>query len=145
MSGRLIGLDVGEKRIGVAVSDGLGMTAQPVGVVERKSLDKDAARILELLGEYDIACAVAGLPLQMNGDEGEQAARVRHFCNAFSKRTQLEVVYQDERLTSAQSERMLIDSGVRRGKRRQVIDKMAATLILQAYMDSHPNSSGPLS
>ncbi len=145
MIGRLIGLDVGEKRIGVAVSDGLGMTAQPVGVVERKSLDKDVARILELLAEYDIDCAVAGLPLQMNGDEGEQAARVRHFCNAFSKRTELEVVYQDERLTSAQSERMLIDSGVRRDKRRQVIDKMAATLILQAYMDSHPNSLGPLS
>jgi putative Holliday junction resolvase len=145
MNGRLIGLDVGEKRIGVAVSDGLGMTAQPVGVVERKSLDKDAARILELLAEYDIDCAVAGLPLQMNGEEGEQAARVRHFCNAFSKRTEIEVIYQDERLTSAQSERMLIDSGVRRGKRRQVIDKMAATLILQSYMDSHPNSSGPRS
>jgi putative Holliday junction resolvase len=121
------------------------MTAQPVGVVERKSLDKDAARILELLAEYDIDCAVAGLPLQMNGEEGEQAARVRHFCNAFSKRTEIEVIYQDERLTSAQSERMLIDSGVRRGKRRQVIDKMAATLILQSYMDSHPNSSGPRS
>jgi putative Holliday junction resolvase len=145
MNGRLIGLDVGEKRIGVAVSDGLGMTAQPVGGVERKSLDKDAARILELLAEYDIDCAVAGLPLQMNGEEGEQAARVRHFCNAFSKRTEIEVIYQDERLTSAQSERMLIDSGVRRGKRRQVIDKMAATLILQSYMDSHPNSSGPRS
>lgn len=145
MSGRLIGLDVGEKRIGVAVSDGLGMTAQPVGVVERKSLDKDAARILELLAEYDIDCAVAGLPLQMNGEEGEQAARVRHFCNAFSKRTELEVIYQDERLTSVQSERMLIDSGVKRGKRRQVIDKMAATLILQSYMDSHPDSSGPRS
>jgi len=144
MTARLVGLDVGEKRIGVAVSDGLGMTAQPVGVVERKSLDKDAARILELVAEYQIECAVAGLPLQMDGDEGEQSARVRHFCAAFSKRTGIEVVYQDERLTSAQSERMLIDSGVRRGRRRQVIDKMAATLILQAYMDSHPGAGGTL-
>ena len=145
MSGRLVGLDVGEKRIGVAVSDGLGMTAQPLGVVERKSLDKDAARIMQMLAEYQVDCAVAGLPLQMDGDEGEQSARVRHFCNAFTKRTGLEVVYQDERLTSAQSERMLIESGVRRGRRRQVIDKMAATLILQAYMDSHPGSGGSFS
>ena len=144
MSGRLIGLDVGEKRIGVALSDGLGMTAQPIGVVERKSLDKDCARIMEMVSEHAIDCAVAGLPLKMNGDEGEQSERVRHFCLAFTKRTGLEVVYQDERLTSAQSERMLIDSGVRRGQRRKVIDKMAATLILQAYMDSHPGAGGGL-
>ena len=143
-SRRLTGLDVGEKRIGVAVSDGLGMTAQPLGVVQRKSLDKDAARIMELLAEYEIERAVAGLPLQMDGDEGEQAARVRHFCMAFSKRTGLEVVYQDERLTTAQSERMLIESGVRRSRRREVIDKMAATLILQAYMDSHAGGADPL-
>jgi len=144
MSGRLVGLDVGEKRIGVALSDGLGMTAQPIGVVERKSLDKDSARILELVSEHEIDCAVAGLPLKMNGDEGEQSERVRHFCQAFTKRTGLEVVYQDERLTTAQSERMLIDSGVSRGRRRKVIDKMAATLILQAYMDSHPGAGGGL-
>ena len=127
---------MGDKRIGVAVSDALGMTAQPIGVVERKSLDKDAHRIMELVAEYEIDHAVAGLPLLMDGSEGEQSERVRHFCTAFSKRTGLDVVYQDERLTSAQSERMLIESGVRRGRRKEVIDKMAATLILQAYMDS---------
>jgi putative Holliday junction resolvase len=140
---RLVGLDVGDKRIGVAVSDGLRMTAQPLGVVARKSLDKDSARIMKLVEEYDIECAVAGLPLLMSGEEGEQADRVRHFCEAFTKRTGVDVVYQDERLTTAQSKRMLIESGVRRGRRREVIDKMAATLILQAYMDTQSGSPLP--
>lgn len=140
---RLLGLDVGDKRIGVALSDGLGMTAQPLGTVERKSLDKDSAAIMHMVAEHEVECAVAGLPLQMDGDEGRQSERVRHFCVAFTKRTGVDVVYQDERLTTAQSERMLIESGVRRGRRRQVIDKMAATLILQAYMDSQSGGMLP--
>lgn len=136
MNARLIGLDVGEKRIGVAVSDALGITAQPLDVVHRVGINKDVAAINELIAEYEVRAFVAGLPLQMDGEEGRQAEIVRGFCEKLADRTGFEVLYQDERLTSAQSERMLIDSGVRRGKRRQVIDKMAAVLILQSYLDA---------
>lgn len=128
-------MDVGDKRIGVAVSDALALTAQPLGVVMRRSIAADCEAILSLAAEYDVRRVVAGLPLSMNGSEGEQAQRVRRFCDAFARTTGIEVLYEDERMTTAQSERMLIDSGMRRGRRREVIDKMAATLILQSYLD----------
>jgi putative Holliday junction resolvase len=133
---RSVGLDIGDKRIGVAVSDGLGMTAQPVGVVQRVSLKRDIDAIRSLLAPYELERLVAGLPLQMDGSEGQQSARTRAFADALSTAMGLEVVYQDERMTSIQSERILIESGVRRDKRRTVIDKLAATLILQAYLDT---------
>ena len=140
---RVAGLDIGEKRIGVAVSDPLGITAQPVGVVERKSVRRDVEAIGALLAQYRVARVVAGLPLQMNGLEGTQAARVRAFGDAFAAGTGLEVSYQDERLTTVQSERLLVESGMRRDKRRTVIDKLAAVLILQAWMDAHPGETAP--
>jgi len=133
---RTAGLDIGDKRIGIAVSDPLGLTAQPLGTVERRSLVRDIDAVRSLLAPYDLGRLVAGLPLQMNGREGQQSARARAFADALSAALGLEVVYQDERLTSLQSERMLIDSGMRREKRRGVIDKLAATLILQAYLDA---------
>jgi putative Holliday junction resolvase len=133
---RLGGLDVGNKRIGVAVSDGLGLTAQPVVVIERSSVKQDVAKIAATLAPYGVRRVVAGLPVEMSGREGEQARRVRAFCEALATATGLDVVYQDERMTTVQSERILVESGVRRGKRREVIDKLAATLILQAYLDA---------
>jgi putative Holliday junction resolvase len=136
---RIVGLDVGDKRIGVAVSDGLGLTAQPAGVIARVGTAKDIDAILALVPAAEIARFVAGLPLEMSGREGMQSKRVRAFCDALATRTGIEVVYQDERMTTVQSERMLIESGMRREKRRAVVDKLAATLILQAYLDARPS------
>jgi putative Holliday junction resolvase len=133
---RLAGLDIGDKRIGVAVSDAMGWTAQGLGVVTRQSHAKDVAAIQALLAEYRISAYVAGLPVEMSGQEGDQADRVRHFCGHLERLTGLPVRYQDERLTSVQSEKVLIEAGVRRSRRRQVIDQMAAVLILQAWLDS---------
>ena len=134
---RIAGIDVGDKRIGVAVSDGLGLTAQPIAVVQRSSLKQDVAKVLEHLAGYQVTRVVAGLPLEMSGREGTQAQCVRSFCDALAN-AGVEVVFQDERMTTVQSERLLIESGVRRNKRREVIDKMAAALILQAYLDAQP-------
>lgn len=136
MHPRIAALDIGDKRIGLAVSDALLLTAQPLAVVQRASVVKDIAAILELLSEYDVGRVVAGLPIQMDGIEGEQARRVRSFGDAFTTKTGLDLAYQDERLTTAAGERLLVEAGVRRDRRRRVIDKTAATLILQAYLDS---------
>lgn len=133
---RLAGLDVGDKRIGVAVSDALGMTAQGLGVVQRQGKKADAAAIMALLADYEVSTFVAGLPLEMSGAVGDQADRVQHFCRGLEEITGIAVVYQDERLTTRQSERMLVEAGVRRGRRKKVIDQVAAVLILQAYLDT---------
>ncbi|MFT4571832.1 MAG: putative Holliday junction resolvase [Hyphomicrobiaceae bacterium] len=133
---RLAGLDIGDKRIGVAVSDGLALTAQGLGVVTRQSNAKDIAAILAMLQDYNIAGFIAGLPIEMSGHEGSQADKVRHFCGHLERGTNLPIQFQDERLTSVASERMLIEAGVRRGKRRKVIDQVAAVLILQAWLDT---------
>jgi putative Holliday junction resolvase len=133
--GRTIGLDVGDKRIGVAVSDPMGWTAQPLTVVHRSGIAKDVAALRNATKDFDVERVVAGLPLEMNGREGTQAARVRRFCQAFAEATGLEVVYQDERLTTVQSERLLESAGVRREQRKGVLDKMAAALILQSWLD----------
>jgi putative Holliday junction resolvase len=137
---RLAGLDVGDKRIGVAVGDSLGLTAQALGVVERHSNARDCAAIQEMLAEYEIGAYVAGLPIEMSGKEGVQADRARHFCGHLAKATGLPIHFQDERMTSLQSERLLVEAGVKRSKRKDVIDKMAAALILQAWLDSQGTS-----
>ena len=134
---RSVGLDVGDRRIGVAVSDPLGMTAQPLCVVERRSIKADIAAIEAAVVDYEVETMVAGLPLEMSGNEGHQAERVRKFCVRLEAATGIPVAYQDERLTSVQSERLLESAGVRRERRRGLLDKMAAALILQAWLDSH--------
>jgi len=138
---RFVGLDVGERRIGVAVSDPLGMTAQPHEVVERRGARVDIAALMEKLQRFEIASFVAGLPLEMSGNEGFQVERVKTFCERLEKTTGIPVAYQDERLTSVQSERLLESAGVRRERRRGLLDKMAAALILQAWLDSRSSLS----
>lgn len=138
MASRLAALDVGDKRIGVAVSDALRLTAQPLATVERRSLAGDSEAIRALLAPYEIEKVIAGLPLNSRGEEGEQADRVRHFCKRFEKETGFAVEFQDERFTTAQGERMLIESGVRRSRRKEVRDRVAAALILQAWLDFQP-------
>ncbi len=130
-----MGLDIGEKRIGIAVSDLLGMTAQGVETYVRTG-EGDAAYIAEKARMLGASLVVAGLPLNMNGSEGPAAQNVRAFM-AEVEALGLRVVYQDERLTTVSAERMLIEADVSRKKRRQVVDKLAAVYILGAYLDMH--------
>lgn len=137
---RIIGLDYGTKTVGVAISDGLGITAQPVETITRKSANKlrqTLARIEELIEEYQAELIVLGYPKNMNNTVGERGEACEAFKEDLERRTGLEVVLWDERLTTMESERILQASGVRRENRKAVIDQMAAVLILQSYMDAH--------
>lgn len=135
---RILGLDFGSKTVGVAVSDGLLLTAQGVETIERKDenkLRKTCARIEELVKEYEVSTIVLGLPKNMNNTEGERVEKTKEFGTMLERRTGLPVVYWDERLTSVAAEQILMESGVRRENRKAVIDKIAAGLILQGYLD----------
>ena len=135
---RILGLDFGSKTVGVAVSDGLLLTAQGVETIERKDenkLRKTCARIEELIAEYEITEIVLGLPKNMNNTEGERVEKTKAFGEKLERRTGLPVHYWDERLTTVAAEQILMESGVRRENRKAVIDKVAAGLILQGYLD----------
>ena len=135
---RILGLDFGSKTVGVAVSDGLLLTAQGVETIERKDenkLRKTCARIEELIAEYEITEIVLGLPKNMNNIEGERVEKTKAFGEMLERRTGLPVHYWDERLTTVAAEQILMESGVRRENRKAVIDKVAAGLILQGYLD----------
>lgn len=134
---RILGVDLGERRIGIAASDLLGVTAQPVGVVEAKSQAEDVARVRERAEERGAGKIVIGLPLNMDGSEGPAARKARRFAAALEREGGLEVELWDERLTTVEAERMLIAAGQRRARRRQVRDRVAAALILQSYLDAH--------
>lgn len=133
---RLLGLDVGDKTIGVAVSDELGWTAQGVETIKRQSKEKDLARIQELIAQYQVGAIVVGLPKNMNGTIGPRAELCQAFGKLLGERTSLPIHMWDERLTTMAAEKMLISADVSRQKRKKVIDKMAATLILQGYLDA---------
>ena len=135
---RLMGLDYGSKTVGVAVSDPLGLTAQGVETVWRKQENKlrqTMARIEELISEYQVERIVLGYPKNMNNTVGERAVKSLEFKEKLKKRTGLPVVMWDERLTTAEAERTLMETGVRRENRKQFLDQMAAVLILQGYLD----------
>ena len=146
---RVLGLDYGTKTVGVAVSDPLEITAQPLETIERKSAGKlrqTLARIEAIIEEYGAAGQqekiekiVLGYPKNMNNTEGDRCEATVSFKNDLERRTGLEVVLWDERLTTAEAERILMDSGVRRENRKTYIDKMAAAVILQNYLDSKSN------
>lgn len=131
-----MGLDVGDKTIGVAVSDELGWTAQGVETIKRQSKEKDFARLQELIAQYQVEAIVVGLPKNMNGTIGPRAEMCQSFGKLLQEKTSLPVHMWDERLTTMAAERMLISADVSRQKRKTVIDKMAATLILQGYLDA---------
>ena len=136
---RVLGLDYGSKTVGVAVSDPLGLTAQGVETVWRKQenkLRRTLARIEEIIDEYDISLIVLGLPKHMNNDIGDRAEKSMAFGEMLKRRTGLEVVMWDERLTTVEAERTLIENKVRREDRKKYIDKIAAVFILQGYLDS---------
>ena len=131
---RVICLDVGERRIGVAVTDALDLTAQGVETIWTKGFERDAARVLELCGQYETNRVLCGLPRNMDGSEGFQAARVREFAEYLSGKG-LEIRFEDERLTTKLATNLLIAGDVRREKRKDVVDKLAATYILQSFLD----------
>lgn len=136
---RIMGLDYGSKTVGVALSDELGITAQPLITIERKSenkLRKTLAQIEELIEAYEVSFVVLGYPKNMDNSEGIRVEKTKEFKEHIERRTGLEVVLWDERLTTMESERILMDAGVRRENRKDYIDKMAAAIILQSYMDA---------
>lgn len=134
-----IALDVGDVRIGVAVSDLLGITANPRETYTRKKgdLNADIAYFCEYAKREDADAFVLGLPKNMDGTEGNRAVLTREFGDMLQDASGIPVLYQDERLTTVSAERMLIGADVSREKRKKVIDKVAATIILQSYLDSH--------
>lgn len=136
---RIMGLDYGTKTVGVAISDALGVTAQGIETITRKEenkLRRTCARIEELIREYEVGKIVLGFPKHMNNDIGERAEKSLEFKEMLERRTGLEIVMWDERLTTVAAERTLIESGVRREDRKKYIDKIAAVFILQGYLDS---------
>ncbi len=135
---RIAALDVGEARIGVAVSDELGITAQGLGVVRRVGGRRDLEALAALLAPYAPSRLVVGLPLDMRGTEGTAAARVRAFAERAAAHLALPLDYWDERLTTVAAERALLEADVSRRRRREVVDKVAATLILQGYLARRP-------
>lgn len=139
---RILGLDYGSKTVGVAVSDPLGMTAQRLETIWRKQenkLRKTLARIEELVQEYGVEQIVVGLPKNMNNTMGERAEKSLEFKEMLEKRTGLPVVMWDERLTTREAGRTLMEAGVRREDRKDYLDSIAAVLILQGYLDSLGN------
>ena len=136
-----IGLDVGEARIGVAVCDELGLVASPRTVIHSRGWHSDIARVGELVSEVGAGEIVVGLPVNMNGTLGPAAARVEEFCRRLREFVSVPVVTWDERLSTAQASRVLIEADLSRKRRRDVVDKTAAAIILQAYLDS-PASRG---
>ena len=136
---RIMGLDYGSKTVGVAISDALRLTAQAVETIERKEenkLRRTCARIEELIKKYDVEKIVLGFPKHMNNDIGERAEKALEFGEMLRRRTGLEVVMWDERLTTVEAERTLIETGIRREHRKQYVDQIAAVFILQGYLDS---------
>ena len=136
---RVLGLDYGTKTVGVALSDPLGLTAQALETIERREenkLRRTCARIEELIREYGVEKIVLGFPKHMNNDVGERAQRSLEFRDMLVRRTGLEVIMWDERLTTVAAERTLIESSIRRENRKKYVDKIAAVFILQGYLDS---------
>ncbi len=138
---RKIGLDVGDKTVGIAVSDPLGITAQGLMTLERVGIRKDTGKILDLVKEYECDTIVIGLNKKLDGTESIQTEKVYEFRTMLENKMRstgikgVEVVWQDERLTTVMAERVLIEADLSRKKRKEVIDKQAAVLILQSYLD----------
>ena len=133
--GRILGLDYGSHRIGAAVSDPLGITAQPLSAIWRQGNSLDIEAIGALVREYSVRSVLIGLPLHLSGEEGTQAKQARRFGEKIAERLGIPVETWDERMTTAQAERHLIASGVRRKKRKEIRDSLSAVILLQSALD----------
>jgi putative Holliday junction resolvase len=134
-----MGLDLGDKTIGVALSDPLFISAQPLTTIKRVKASKDIEKLKEIIEEYDVSTIVVGLPKNMNNTIGPQSMKVMSFVDLLKKEIDNEIVYEDERMTTIQSEQVLIDMKVRRENRKKYIDKIAAAFILQSFLDRRKN------
>jgi putative Holliday junction resolvase len=132
---RMMGLDIGSHTIGIAISDELGMTAQGLKTIRRKSMEEDLTEVKTIISELEIEKIVVGLPKNMDGTLGKGTEGVFRWIEAFRKRINLSVVTWDERLTTVQASKILLEADLSRRKRKKVIDKVAAVLILQGYLD----------
>lgn len=132
-----MGLDLGDKRIGVALSDPLGLTAQGLESITCRSVKDDIKKIKEIAREYEVGRVVVGYPANMDGSAGPRAEMAKSYAGRLAKALDLPVELWDERLTTVAAEKLLLKADVRRSKRRRVIDQVAAALILQSYLDSH--------
>lgn len=138
---RVLGLDVGSKRIGIAISDPLGITAQGLETLQRQNKRLDFEKLAKLVADYEVAEIVVGFPLRMSGAEGIQAEKMQRFADELRERLKLPVHLWDERLTSAEANRLLRETEMSIKRRGQVVDQMAAVLILQSWME-HRSQTG---
>lgn len=132
---RNLGLDIGEKRIGVAISDSEEILASPLETIAYKEETQAIKSIIALIKRYDIGRVVVGLPYSLNGEEGPQAHKVREFIEKLTENIDVEVCFQDERLTTVTAGNMLLEAGVKKNKRKEKLDAAAAAIILQAFLD----------
>jgi len=135
-TGRVLALDFGKRRIGLALSDELGITAQGIETLERSRIREDIARLAQLIVEKDVSLILMGNPLHMSGREGRQAEYTRDFAERLASATGVPVQFWDERLTSVQAERVLRESGIGIRKRAAAVDQVAAVILLESYLDS---------
>ena len=134
-------LDIGEKRVGVAVSDPSGRVATPLTVLDAATLASDASALERIADDYEVGALVVGLPVQLSGDEGPQATNVRRQAERLAAAVGLPLVYQDERLSSAEAKRAMRTAGVPERDARGSVDMVAATIVLQAYLDEHSGTA----
>ena len=133
--GRILALDLGKKRIGLALSDPLGLTAQGLPTLQRVNIRTDLAELDRLAAEHDVSLILLGLPLHMSGDEGRQALNAREFAGRLAERTGREVRLWDERLTTVEAQRVLKSSGISIAKRARAVDQLAAQILLESFLN----------
>ena len=141
--GRILALDLGERRIGLALSDELRLTAQGLPTLVRKNIRTDLSALAELAAERNVKLFLIGNPIRMSGAEGAQSAWVRQFAKKLESRTGLAVQLWDERLTTLAAERVLRESGIGREKRNRAVDRLSAVILLQSYLEANSAASGP--
>lgn len=135
-AGRILALDLGRRRIGLALSDELRLTAQGLETLERTNIREDIARLSELIRNRGVTCVVVGNPMRLDGSEGTQSAWARDFAAKLHRTTGVEVVAWDERLTTVEAERVLKQSGISRTRRSRAVDRLAAVILLENYLDT---------
>ncbi len=134
--GRVMALDIGDKRIGIALSDPMKIVANPFDTLKRVEIKGDINKIVKMIADNDVDTVVCGLPKMLDNTESLQTIKAKEFADMLREKTSAKVVMMDERLTTVQAQRVLIEADVRREKRREVIDKLAATVILQSYLET---------
>ena len=132
---RILGLDVGDRTIGIAISDPLGFTAQGVDTIRRKNIEYDIDEVRKYCEQYDCKTIVVGLPKNMNGSVGSQGEKVLLFCEELKKAVTCDIQMWDERLTTVAANSAMLEADISRSKRKQIVDKVASTYILQGYLD----------